>query len=296
MVLASLRASEAVIYGRFGYGLAGLAADHELDRRGAGFPPRAAELAGRGTVRLIEAGRALEVIPPIYERAARWRAGAIGRIDVWWRRLYGRLGDASDTSARWVAVHTDDDGVADGYVDYERAPSGAEIEVRDLFAAGPVAYAALWRHVLDLDLVTTVRAARRPLDEGLRWLLADSRALRVTGVADEQWARLLDVAAALAARTYAPVADRVVLAIEDPLLAENSGRFAVDGSGAAPAAATEPTDLTMGVAEAGATYLGGTSFAALAAGGRLVEERPGAAAAADRLFACRPLPWCGTFF
>jgi predicted acetyltransferase len=118
----------------------------------------------------------------------------------------------------------------------------------------------------------------------------------VTAVADEQWVRLLDVDAALAARTYAPVADRVVLAIDDPLLAENTGRYAVDGSGAARAAADEPADLTMGVAEAGATYLGGTSFAELAATGRLVEERSGAAEAADRLFASRPLPWCGTFF
>jgi hypothetical protein len=43
-------------------------------------------------------------------------------------------------------------------------------------------------------------------------------------------------------------------------------------------------------------YLGGTPFAAQVAAGRVAEHRPGAAAAADRLFAVQPSPWCGTFF
>jgi predicted acetyltransferase len=296
MVLASLRASEAVIYGRFGYGLAGLSADYEIDRRSAHFHPAGAELAATGRLRLLRPEEALELVPVCYERAARWRTGAINRIEAWWRRLFGRFGEPSDNSARWIVLHTDTDGNPDGYVDYERSATGPDLEVRDLFAANDAAYAALWHHLLDVDLAPTIRATRRPLDEALRWLLADARALQVSRVLDEQWARLLDVGAALAARTYAPVPDTVVLRIEDPVLPENDGTYRVAAAGATRADDAARPDLRLGVAEAGATYLGGTTFGELVAAGRVAEERAGAAEAADRLFACRPLPWCGTFF
>ena len=52
----------------------------------------------------------------------------------------------------------------------------------------------------------------------------------------------------------------------------------------------------MTIADLGAAYLGGVSFAALAAAGRVTEQRAGALARADHLFAHHPLPWCGTFF
>lgn len=313
-VLASLRASEAAIYGRFGYGLGGLAAHLEIEPRRGAFNEAGNRLAAAGSVALLTPAEAIATIPEVYERVGRAHVGAIGRLEPWWPdRVFGGYGTPADSSARWVAVHRSDGApsaaagpttgattgaLVDGYVDYEVASPGAlpaRITVRDLFATSPEAYAALWRYLLDVDLASTISARMRPIDEALRWLLIDPRALKVTEIVDEQWVRLLDVAAALGARTYGP-GDAVAVAVRDELFADNSGIFRVSTAGVERLGQDVTADLEVGVADAGAAYLGGTSFAELARAGRVVERVGGAADAADRLFAVCPLPWCGTFF
>src|SRR5690606_19874557 len=93
------------------------------------------------------------------------------------------------------------------------------------------AYAALWRFVLELDLVSEVRAHLRPVDEPVRWMVRDQRGIHQT-VTDHQWLRILDVRAALEARRYER--DGVLeLRVVDPLgFAEGSWRLdVVDGVG-----------------------------------------------------------------
>jgi hypothetical protein len=50
------------------------------------------------------------------------------------------------------------------------------------------------------------------------------------------------------------------------------------------------------IATLSSVYLGGTSWAAVAATGAVDERRAGSVATADHLFASRPLPFCGSFF
>src|SRR5439155_20466359 len=64
-VLATLHASEATIYGRFGYGISTRKQSVRVSRARAGF--RADAPAG-GQVRLLEPGAADEVIPQLYQR------------------------------------------------------------------------------------------------------------------------------------------------------------------------------------------------------------------------------------
>jgi predicted acetyltransferase len=113
-------------------------------------------------------------------------------------------------------------------------------------------------------------------------------------VNDEQWLRLIDVKSCLAARSYNPVAASVALAVSDDRLPANAATYVVSATGAVRRKAAP--QLSVDVATLGAAYLGGTSWAELAAAGRVVEHKAGAVAAADALFATRPLPWCGTFF
>ncbi len=63
------------------------------------------------------------------------------------------------------------------------------------------AYAALWRFLLEVDLVTEMRAWLRRVDEPVRWMVRDQRGIKQT-VSDHQWVRILDVKAALEARGY----------------------------------------------------------------------------------------------
>jgi predicted acetyltransferase len=89
-----------------------------------------------------------------------------------------------------------------------------------------------------------------------------------------------------------------VVDVADPFLGRG-GRFEVDSAESGQATcrpSRRSPDLELTIADLGAVYLGGHSFAALAAANRVVERRSGTLARADQLFAHHPLPWCGTFF
>src|SRR5207302_9824199 len=119
-----------------------------------------------------------------------------------------------------------------------------------LVAATGDAYVALWRHVLDVDLMARVSAEMRPVDEPLRFLLADSRQPK-TRIEDGLWLRLVDVAAALKGRRYA--ADgRLTLRVRDALCPRNGGQYELVGgpggaectsTGSTPALALDAADL-----------------------------------------------------
>jgi predicted acetyltransferase len=66
----------------------------------------------------------------------------------------------------------------------------------------------------------------------------------------------------------------------------NSGRWrlATGAGGATCTATTDPADLSLDVRDLGAAYLGGTTLAARAAAGWVVERSPGALAATSVAF------------
>src|SRR4051812_16193118 len=83
---AYLWASEATIYGRFGYGLASRSGEMALAAEGTAF---AQPFAPRGPVRLVDAEEAARVFPPLYEQLFAERPGMFTRSTAWWetRRL-----------------------------------------------------------------------------------------------------------------------------------------------------------------------------------------------------------------
>ena len=200
-------------------------------------------------------------------------------------------------------VYESGPGRVDGWVSYRiesRWPNGLAaniVKVRMLVGLTVEAEAALWRYLLDLDLAGTIRLQDRPVDDPVRWRLADPRRLRVTDVGDHLWVRLLDVPGALAARRYA-VAGALVLEVTDALRPRNQGRFRLEGGpdGATCEPTTAPPDLAVDVADLGAAYLGGTSLVSLARAERVGELTPGALPRADRMFAASPRPICTTYF
>jgi predicted acetyltransferase len=267
--LSVLNASEAAIYGRFGYGAATWSSVF-------GFYDR---------VRRAQPGelsRGPEVWA-IYFRDPEWyRRGASQHFDV----VYETRGGTIDG---WVSYRIENHW--DGEL-----PANT-VRVRELYALTPAARAGLWRYCLDLDLAASMKLLARPVDEPLRWLLADSRRLRTNQTREDLWVRLLDVPVALAARRYA-TRDRLVVEVIDQLRPANHGRFALEGApdGASCERTSDDPDLRLDVAELGAAYLGGVRFTTLAAAGRVIERTPGALWRADRLFASDPAPWCTTSF
>ena len=293
-VLASLRASEATIYERFGYSVASSTATVEVRTAQAALRPG---VAAGGPVRLVEPGQEWDVLPRIYAAHRGVRPGSIDRDPHWW--LNQQLRAEGTVGARFVAVHGPA-GEETGFVRYH--PVGTDtwftsdqrtVVVDDLFAPSEQAYVGLLRFLLDLDLVDRLVFTQAPVDSPLPWLLRDRRAARVTGVHDETWLRVVDVAQALSRRTYAGTRS-VTVQIEDPLLSHNCATFAISADGVQTT--SNPAQLVADIAGLGAALLGGTSWRDLASAGLVAVHDPMALAAADELFAVPQAPYAGFIF
>jgi predicted acetyltransferase len=300
-LVSGLGASESVIYGRFGYGLATTFADYEIDPRRAQF---LRQPAGPGNLRLLEPEETAKIVPPLYDRYRRGQPGELSRSQSWWD-VYARDPEwtRDGASRHFDVVYESGPGRVDGWVSYRvetRWPSGLAaniIKVRMLVGLTPEAEAALWRYLFDMDLAGTIRLGDRPVDEPVRWRLADPRRLRVTEVGDQLWLRLLDLRGALAARRYA-VEGELVLEVTDAQRPRNQGRFRLEGGpdGATCEPTTADPDLGLDIADLGAAYLGGAKLASLARAERVTELTPGALLRADRMFSAHPAPICTTHF
>ena len=292
--LAILLASESIIYGRFGYGLATLHQAIEIDPHHGNF---AAPVVDTGRFRQVDKDAALKVLPGLFDASRKRTAGDIGRSNTWWDIYFkDREHERQGASGLFFVVHESKKGKADGYISYrvknnwQHGLPGNEIRIDDLVADDPSVYAASWRYLLDIDLAGSVTAWGRPTDEPLRWLLADPRRLRTTVQGDFLWARIVDVPGALAARAYG-TDDELVLDVTDDFLGLATGRFTTAG-----AATKKKPDLAMTVADLGAIYLGGNAPSTLARAGRIEEKTKGALARADALFTTHPAPFCRTGF
>ncbi|GGM71554.1 hypothetical protein GCM10012275_47530 [Longimycelium tulufanense] len=136
--IATLRASEPGIYGRFGYGVASRFRVVEVR------PGTVADAVPRdGQVRLLEPAEFEKRVREVYDRIGLSRPGMIARPDSWWARYRHRLATGDNLVA---AVHTGDDG-DDGFVVWEPKPGTSwlthQLQVADLHAANPSALATL---------------------------------------------------------------------------------------------------------------------------------------------------------
>lgn len=293
-VVASLRASEATIYGRYGYGVASCAQSVEITTARAAFRPN---VGMGGPVRLLGGAEIWEVLPRVYDANRPSRPGTIDRPGVWWESA--RLRAEASSGAWYVAVHGEP-GAESGFARYRPVDTGnwfvsdqRTIVVEDFFAPTADAYLGLLRFLLGLDLVHRVMFWMLPMDDGLPWLFVDRRAAKVTAVYDETWLRIIDAERALTARSYVG-GGSVKIAVNDPQLPNNSATFTVTGEGAEPT--TRRADLHVGIEGLGAALLGGTSWRSLAAAGLARAGDPVALEVADQLFAVPEAPHAGTFF
>jgi predicted acetyltransferase len=291
--LATLYASEGAIYRRFGYGLASISGDIALARAWSAFYATP-EPAGRA--RMVSYDEALELTPPIYDRVQAETPGMLSRSREWWE--VRRLSSGPWAKGEQMRVVLELDGEPEAYAlyrmefDMQHGISHTILQVGEAIGATPAATREIWRFLLNVDWVETVRAVFMPPDHPLFLLLAEPRRMGFVA-AEALWARLVDVGAALSLRGYASD-DSVVLDVADEFCPWNEGRWEV-GRGGAERTKAEP-DLRLGVDMLGSAYLGGFTFTELERAGRVEELRKGALARADALFRSDRHPWCPEIF
>ncbi len=292
--VAYLWATEATIYGRFGYGIASLAGTIELPRERTSF---ATPVEPRGRGRIVDEDEAAATFPAIYEVAL--RPGMFARSETWWR--YRRLDDPPERRRGAGPLNRlllELDGVPAAYALYrvsggmEGGISAGRLNVVEAVGATPAATRAIWRLLLDVDWVASYRAELLPIDHPLLVLIAEPRRLGFR-LYDALSVRLVDVEAALSARSYAADGE-ITIELEDAFCPWNAGHWRVTRNGAEPT--DSPGELALDVRELGSVYLGGFTFAQLAEAGRVVELEPGALRRADDLFRTSQAPWCPEIF
>src|SRR5437868_5222847 len=215
--LAILWASEAAIYGRFGYGIGApcLALDAERGRFRLRDDP-----GPSGAVRLVERDEAARLFPPIYEHVRVATPGMLSRTKGWWAEY--RLGDPEawrrGAGPKFYAV-LELDGAPAAYAIYriksnwEQGIPRGELRIAEAFATSPIATRELWRFLFGIDLVAKVQMFALDVASALFLMVMDGRSLQLK-VAEGLWLRLVDVEAALQARRHAD-AEPVVLSVHD---------------------------------------------------------------------------------
>ncbi|TJZ49483.1 GNAT family N-acetyltransferase [Streptomyces piniterrae] len=318
--LSCLWPSESAIYGRYGYAPATETYRIEIDSA----RPLALRVApDERPLRLIDPADAPAVLGPLFDATLADRAGRFTRDEAWWRQEVLNLDGARESGSgsqppgppRVVVLGEPGEPPA-GYALYRADGNGAgTVTVDELEAESAPAAAALWAYLASIDLTTTVRVQARPADDPLLYIAADRDQVRVTRQEIDLWVRLVDVHAALTARSWAAPVD-VVLDLRDTSVPANAGRFRLtvgDGeragagaasgatsgaaSGAASGATWKPTDdaadISLDVRELGACYLGGTRLRHLVRAGLATEHTPGAVRRLEAALETEWLPFTG---
>lgn len=293
--IAGLTVSEATIYGRYGFASAIPVAKMTVDTRRAGW----AAPAPAGRVEYVEKDALKATLAAVHEVERTQRAGQIPGWDLRWARISATApGNPSAAKTRGVR-YLDEHGAVRGVMVYALDDiSGSfrfELSISLLSAATPDALVALWGFALQHDLVDRVTADLRPIDDPLPWLVNDRRGVKVV-VHDHGWLRILDLPAALSARTYRAPLD-LVLRVDDPLgFTTGSWRLTVaDGHATVATADGEETAASLDVGALSALYAGGVSAVQLRAAGRL-DATLDVAASIDDAFRAVQTPTLGIWY
>lgn len=269
--VAALTASEATIYGRWGFGAATFAQKVEVDT-GPRFGLRAFDDPGR--VELIEPPESWPIVKDVFDRFHAKNRGSVG-----WPQFYEVIHTGAydfeeggpDKKLRG-AVHLDGDGAVDGVVLYKHDGQDGtrrKLKVTEMMALTTSASLALWSFLGGIDLVNHVSFGLAHPDDPLRWALTDINAVSYTALGEFLWVRVLDVETSLTARPWS--ADgQVVLEVEDAQ-GYAAGRYRiVTGDGRASVTRTEESaEVTLDAETLGSLYLGGAHASALNRAGRL---------------------------
>ena len=296
--MAYLWASEDTLYGRFGYGIASFSGSIDLPRERIAYADR---FEPTGEVRLVEPDEAVEPFSEIQRAAAAQYPGMFVRTKEWWTAR--RLADpdwvrAIEGGSEQVSALLELDGRPAAYALYrlhfsaDRGTAAGFTNVIEAVGVSPEATRGIWRYLLDIDWMARVKASLLPRDHELFLLLREPRMLRFE-YRDGLWVRLVDVQAALAARSY-KAGEPVVIEVRDDLFAENAGRYRVGPDGAERTDAD--AELALPIQALGSVYLGGFGFGELARAGQVEELVDGALDRADTLFRTDRYPWCPEIF
>ena len=284
--MAMLTASEATIYGRFGFAPVNRRSCLNIETRR--FALR--EPAG-GRVELVDRERGAQVFDALTVAMHSTHRGEFSRPSAHQPSFTGAVDYATGEPDRAVrlCVHYPQDGAEpDGIVSFKVDPKATPTTVRArVLARTPQAELALLDFLAHVDLVERVQVWL-PEDHPLPWALLDPRCLSTTQVEDDFWVRVLDVETMLGTRAWEEDGE-LVLGVRDPLgYCEGTWRIAVTGRRAQVSRTQEAAQAGVDVTTLAQLACAGIPPARLVAAG-LVRGTAEAQHAVARLFTTHDL-------
>ncbi len=298
--LAGLMASESIIYGRFGFGNAVQHQEASIATRHSAFKPMPEP---PGKIRFTSYDDIKKVAPKVWDRAMNSHPGMVQRLPTEWNQYANHRdpkpffivyeeGERALGYSKYQ-VRFDEDADGDGILPVHK------LQVNDLIAVVPRAETALWRFVLDVDLMSVVAHGKHPMPSRLFWMLADPRRLSLNPY-DALWLRILDPAAALGSRGYS-VAGSINIRVMDDFCPWVDGIYRLEADGDSYAAckrlgSNAAYDLIMPAASLATVYMGAHSLRTLHSAGRVAEQTSGTVELADNMFTTSEEPYLGHEF
>lgn len=282
--VAVLTASEATIYGRFGFGPVGRGCELKIDTRRFGY--RDGVTVAGGSVEFVDPSFLNDHWKHLTSAHQAAHRGAVGHQHVHLLLDTGAWDSeaAGPSKSLRAAVHFDEEGTPDGFAlfRFKGWEESSKAEVFKVCAADPAVARALWKALAEMDLIETLLATPSTLPDHLILSLADSRAAKVAEVGDGVWLRLLDLPAAVEGRAF-DADGEVVLRVTDAMGYVNGvwRLSAEDGVGRVERS-DEAAEVTL-AADVLATLWHGDRTASQAAAAGLVEGSPEAVRRLGRL-------------
>ena len=249
--ISGLWASQAAIYQRYGYAVAGANRRYSIDTADVRFFDGD---EGSCVLERVSVADGVEQAKGLYRQFIQDRFGYLHRSSILWRENV--LDETSADGPVHIAIASDGKG-PQGYVAYTLRSSkvdhrarGQEIKIRDLSWLTQDAYRSLWSFLGSHDLVGRITWENAPVDDPAPYLFSEPRLLH-TEDREGSWMRIIDLPEALAQRGYLPQdrARSVTFQIEEDALApwnEGAWRLDVDEHGQAEVTAGTSEDVLIG--------------------------------------------------
>jgi predicted acetyltransferase len=298
--VAGLWASSSNIYGRYGYGIATYSETVTMLGRDIEFRD-GVEI---DRVRRITIATAYGELPAIFDRVVLETPGMFARSDEWWKAEV--LVDADWTkrgkTSKRVVVHDGPDG-PDGYAIYRQKDGESDdghaagtVHVIEIIAATDRAHASLWSYLTNVDGCPETRAWNNALDDPLAVKIVEPRRIKHAAHFDALWILILDVVAALEARSFEREGT-IRFSVANAFRGDVDGTYeltVINGVGSC-ARVEGDAEVSLDLDVLGAMYLGGADAYAYAAADRI---RGGAVEVGrlHELFRTARAPWCNQVF
>ena len=244
--LALLTASDASIYGRFGFQSVVSEASVEIKVDKFKLTKEAQAVIDGYYVDWALRDDLFKAVREVALKAHQTTRGSTSRHFTFDLEMFMSMESGEYESKYRGVLARDPAGEVVGYAVYEFVTEGGKTRVRDLDATDPGAEIALWNHLAGIEGQTEVSYADMSVSNPLQLALVNERAVKVTGVSDFLWARILDPVVCLEARSYSFAAKAAALSatftVEDPA-GYCSGTFQVQlGAEGVSVRKLDPTD------------------------------------------------------